>query len=130
VLIASAPPTTCRRKRRSVRFGREVRQFVFDEEVPLEFDVYPGNNGQGVVEITVAVVPTLVGNEDTYGNQLGLPEPYSVPIQDYVLYRCQMKDDDAAAAGRSAGHYQMFATAVGIKIQVEGSSSPNNRRAK
>jgi hypothetical protein len=38
-----------------------------------------------------------------------------------------MKDDIDGAAARSAVHYQQFATAIGLKIQVEKSHSPNAR---
>jgi hypothetical protein len=123
----------------------EARNYTFDETVPFEFYVYPPNNGAGFVEAEVGTLPqqlaakvptpnpsalTLTSNNVAlYAADLGLPEPYSVPLLDYVLYRCQMKDDIDGAAGRSAMHYQQFATAIGLKIQVEKSHSPNARSA-
>jgi hypothetical protein len=118
---------------RSVKFTREVRNYTFDELVPLEFYTYPGNDGTGYVEAELGFSPPpLVATGDplliaSYGTALALPEPYSVPLLDYTLYRCEMKDDLGAAAGRSAMHYQQFATAIGLKIQVEKSHSPNAR---
>jgi hypothetical protein len=119
--------------RNTVQFSREVRNFTYDELVPLEFYVYPGNDGSGLVEAELGVLPLpLVADGDpkkveSYGGQVGLPEPYSVPLLDYTLYRCQMKDDIDGAAGRSSVHYQQFATAIGLKIQVEKAHSPNLR---
>jgi len=116
-----------------VQFTKEVRNYCFDELVPLEFQVYPGNDGTGFVEAKISFVPAPiaatgdVNNVDSYASQIGLPEPYSVPLLDYTLYRSQMKDDTDGAAGRSAIHYQQFASAIGMKVQVEKTHSPNAR---
>jgi hypothetical protein len=124
---------------------QEVRNYVFDERVPTEFHVYPPNNGAGWVQAKLGVLPQPVkavvpatGQPNpnnltvltplSYNQNVGLPEPYSVPLLDYVLYRCQMKDDIDGAAQRSAMHYQQFAAAVGMKLQVEAAHSPNTRR--
>lgn len=118
---------------RYVRFAKEVRHVVFDENNPLEFYVYPGNTGDGIVEAVLAVLPApLEASGDvnaiaSYEGEIGLPEPYSVPVLDYVLYRAQSKDDTAGNGGRAQYHYVQFANAVGLKIQVEGASSPNRR---
>lgn len=115
---------------RRVRFRKEVRQYVFDENTPLEFYVYPGNDGTGLVEAAVAVLPAAVaptGPEDhinSWGAEIGLPEPYSEPALNYVLYRALAKDDPP----KSTAYYGQFASAIGLKIQVEGASSPNARR--
>ncbi|CAN7305485.1 hypothetical protein LJR231_001571 [Phyllobacterium sp. LjRoot231] len=114
---------------------KEVRQYVYDEATPLEFYVYPGNDGTGWVEAVFSFLPTelvatgVVTDIASYDVDIGLPEPYSVPILDYVLFRCFSKDDLGQGPGRSAAHYQQFASAVGLKIQVEGATSPNTRKA-
>jgi len=108
--------------------------YLFDEKNPTEFFVYPANDGKGKLDITVAcevapIVPTGdVNNIASYGMTVGLPEPYSEPIIDYVCYRAQSKDATGADAGRATLHYQAFAQAIGIKTQVEANSSPNARR--
>lgn len=117
-------------------FKTEVRQFTFDEENPLEFYVYPGNKGGGMVEAVVATrPPALTAAADdaaiaSYEGDVGLSQVYSGALVDYVCYRAQQKDDFAANSGRAAIHYQNFATAIGIKIQVEGATSPNRERRK
>lgn len=114
-------------------YKAEVRQYVYDEANPREFYVYPGSLGGNLVEAIVSVQPTLLtasGEPDvigSYNGALGLPEPWIVALLDYVLYRAFAKDDVAGDASRSRMHYQAFATAVGIKIQVEGANSPNSR---
>lgn len=118
---------------RSVPFKAEVRQYVYDEANPREFYVYPGNTGAGKVEAVVSVLPTdlaATGDVDTigsYATELTLPEPWSVALLDYVLYRAFGKDDVAADASRSRTHFMAFASAVGIKIQAENANSPNTR---
>jgi hypothetical protein len=100
----------------------------------LEYWVYPGNDGTGYVEADVSVLPTplvAAGNVNSIGSysaDVGLLELYGGPLLDYVLYRCQLKDDIDGAAGRSAVHFQQFASVLGIKIQVEAGHSPNVRR--
>lgn len=117
-------------------FKREVRQFVFDEENPLEFYVCPGNNGQGRLEVVVSARPARLvpsgppAEMASYEGEVGLHEIYSGPLVDYVCYRAQLKDDIASNTGRAAVHYQNFATALGVKIQVEGTSSPNRERRR
>lgn len=118
---------------RFVPFAREVRQFTFDELNPLEFYVYPGNTGEGVVEAVLSIMPPPLaasgdpGNVSSYSGSIGLPEPYSGPVLDYALYRAQQKDDTTGNAGRAAAHFTQFATAIGLKIQTEGAHSPNRR---
>jgi len=120
--------------RNIVQFRKEVRNFIYDELVPLEYWTYPGNDGTGFVEAELSVLPPPVvaaGNPasiGSYGASVGLMDLYSGPLLDYVLYRCQLKDDIDGAAGRSAVHFQQFASVLGIKVQVEKAHTPNARR--
>ena len=119
---------------RETRFRREVRNACFDEQNPLEFFVYPGNDGTGKVEALVSQIPAeLVATGDvddlaSYATEIDLPDIYSTPILDYVAYRAFSKDDAGNPAGRATSHYQQYAAAIGLKIKVEGASSPNSRR--
>jgi len=111
-----------------------VQHYLFDEHVPTEFYVYPYNDGTGKLDIALAVVPPrivasgAVEELSSYDQDVGLPEPYGTPLIDYVCYRAQSKDATGGDAGRAGMHYQAFAQALGIKTQVEASSSPNARR--
>lgn len=113
---------------------KEARHYVYDEANPLEFYVYPGNDGSGLVEMVLATCPppvmppTQADDVEQWTAPIGLPEPYSVPLLDYVLFRAHSKDDEAGAPGRAMAHYQTFASAIGLKIQVEGATSPNAKR--
>nr|WP_278422993.1 DUF6682 family protein [Brucella anthropi] len=111
-----------------------VQHFLFDEHVPEEYYVYPYNDGTGRIEAVFAIMPPKIeatgepDDIDSYDQDVGLPEPYSEPIIDYVCYRAQSKDSTGGDAGRAVAHYQAFAQAIGIKSQIEASSSPNARR--
>lgn len=117
-------------------FSKEVRQVAFDENVPLEFECYPGNNGTGVVQITISFLPakvTPLPNKDVetleaWDVEIGIPEPYTVPLIDYTLFKAFSKDDIAGDPTKAMTHYQTFATALGIKVQGEAASNPNRRR--
>jgi hypothetical protein len=117
---------------KDVKFQKEARHFVIDDRNPLEFYVYPGNNGTGLVEAIVSFYTPVVATGDqslvaSWGVDCGIAEPYSEPLLEYVLSKCQMKDDTGANAGRAVAHYQKFAATLGIKIQTEKASSANAR---
>lgn len=114
----------------TVNFNKTVRQYVYDEQNPREFYVYPGNDGTGLIEAVVSTLPTdLVATGATdligsYATALSLPETYSVPLLDYVVFRAFAKDDIAAEVSRARLHYQAFASVLGLKMQVERATNP------
>lgn len=118
-----------------VPFAKEVRQFVFDELLPRDFFVFPGNDGFGSVEAAVSKVPATVMSRatgdlatlDAWDIPIGLPDHYQSALLDYVLYRAFSKEDPAASLQRATTHYQTFATAIGLKSQVEASTSPGKK---
>lgn len=121
---------------RYVPFRKEVRHFVFDETLPREFYVVPGNDGTGTVEAAVATLPervvdrvtTNVDDIESYNVEVGIGDEYEPALLDYVLYRAFSKEDLAAAPQRAVTHYQAFATAIGLQTQVEQATSPGRKR--
>lgn len=130
VLDASAPNWHVQAE---TPFKKEVRQLVFDEANPREFYVYPGNDGTGLVEAVVSVLPDQVAASGdaallaSYSAELPLAEPYSIVLLDYVLYRAFGKDDVAADVSRAQLHLQAFMGALGIKAKAESGNSLNSR---
>ena len=100
-----------------------VEHYVFDEDAPDTFWVYPPNSGGGSVEIIYSRAPSdLTDLSDT----IVLNDIYSNVIVDYILYRAYSKDTDYAGnQERAASHYQAFNGSLGIKLKAEQSSSPN-----
>lgn len=118
----------------SVRYMQQVKHFVFDEANPRAFYVYPGNDGTGAIEAVLCAEPQEIkpinglNPEDlaAYEVEIPLEDIYSGVLLDYVLYRARSKDaQEAGNATRAALHYQQFANALGIKINVEANTSPN-----
>ena len=117
----------------SVNYAQQVKHFVFDEVNPRAFYVYPGNDGTGAIEAVLCAEPQVVAPLNEYVDELSsyeveieLEDIYAGVLLDYVLYRARSKDaQDAGSATRAALHYQQFANALGIKINVEANTSPN-----
>jgi hypothetical protein len=100
-----------------------VEHYVFDEDAPTHFWVYPPNNGAGSVEVIVSRSPEDVGN---INSNITLNDIYMNVILDYVLYRAYSKDTDYAGNTQRAGtHYSAFNNSLGVKLQGEQASSPN-----
>ncbi len=115
-------------------YAREAKHYLFDEQDPMSFHVYPGNNGTGVVEAIVALNPQPItiatGADplklDSYAQPIALQDVYANAILDFMLYRAYAKDAQFAGnAQRAAMHYQQFANSLGIKVKVDMSISPN-----
>lgn len=117
-----------------IRFSKVVKHYVYDEQDPKSFYVYPGNDGTGKVEAVLSVVPATIaiGEDDdpedlaSYEIDLSLPDIYTTALVDFICYRAYAKD--AAYTGnpqRATLHYQQFATSIGIKVNQEAITSPN-----
>lgn len=118
----------------SARARNVVKHVMFDEIEPRTFYVYPPNDGTGLMETVVSVLPEVfapVGEADdiaSYDRPIALRDEYMTPLVDYILYRAYSKDAQVAgAANRAALHYQQYANALGIKGAVEANTSPNAR---
>ncbi len=112
-----------------------VYHYIFNEDNPDRFYVYPPSDSTGTfdginvngasrwVRAVFSVAPT---NVTTVNDNIDVPDVFANIIMDYILFRAYGKD--ATFAGnmqRSTGHYQMFATALGVKLQVEQANNPN-----
>lgn len=113
------------------KYAAAVRQFIYDEDDPLSFYVYPGNDGTGVVEGIVSELPALVAATGdptmiaSYDVAISLKDIYQPPVVDYVVYRAMSKDDTAANPAGAQSHFQAFQMALGIKEKVAGTTNPN-----
>lgn len=115
-------------------YRKDVRHYVVDEQDPLHFYVYPGNDGTGLVEAVFAGKPTdvtIAEGDDaeaigSYALPLEFQDPYGNALIDYVLYRANSKDANFAGnAQRAAAHYAQFANLIGIKVRNDLAVSPN-----
>jgi hypothetical protein len=108
-------------------FEAQAKHYVYDDAEPTTFHVFPGNNGTGAVEVSVAVLPD---DATLTTAPIGVRDIFANALLDYVLYRAFAKDADYPGnAERSGGHYAAFAGAVGAKSSIESVSNPTEVNA-
>lgn len=104
--------------------GTVVKHYIFDEDDPRNYYVYPGVSGDAYVEIVYSAAPTdLSATSDT----ISVDDIYANAIIDFVLYRSYMKDAEYAGnAQRAQNHYQLFTASIGQGGQSAMLLDPNN----
>lgn len=99
----------------SITGDNTIEYYMFDEENPKTFWVYPVPNAANVsVDIIYSTLPAtfLSGSES-----IGIDDIYLVPVVDYVLSRCFGMMTKGADFGKAASHKNSFFTALGVKTQ-------------
>ena len=103
--------------------GTTPKHFMFDENDPLNFYVYPGVAGNAYVEIVYSQRPTDLANTSA---TIAIPDNYSNALIDYCLFRAFTKDAEFAGNSQRAGiHYQMFTVSVQGKTQIDALIKPD-----
>jgi len=102
--------------------GSVVKHYMYDEQDPRNFYVYPGVSGSAYIEIVYSSNPTTV----TASDDLSIPDLYANAVMNYVLYMAYMKDAEYAGnSQRAANHFQLFTASVTGKAQVDLITTPN-----
>lgn len=119
---------------------RLVRHVIADSTDPQVFYVYPGNDGNGIIEavlsrIPAEIVPSVGADEDDISAyDQSIPELQSIYQQvliDYILSMAFSKDMQfAGAADRAQAHMQRFESALGIRQQVESVANVNTTNSQ
>lgn len=101
-----------------------AKHYVFDNDDPRKFYVYPGVAGNSYVEIVYSAAPTDLGSTSA---TISVDDIFGNAIIDFVLYRAYMKDAEYAGnAQRAQSHYQLFGASIGQGGQAQVLLSPNN----
>lgn len=108
-------------------FSDVVKHYMYDEQDPLHYYVYPGIDGSlnplPSIEIIYSANPQQV---TTRADTVPIPDLYNNAILNYVLYMAYMKDAEYAGNNqRAANHYQIFTSSVTGKGQVDVVTTPN-----
>jgi hypothetical protein len=104
-----------------------VKHYIYDEQNPRNFYVYPGVSGSAYLEIVFSANPNTVGLSDN----LDVPDVFANAVMNYVLYMAYMKDAEYAGnSQRAANHYQLFTTSVTGKGQIDAMTTPNLEQAR
>jgi hypothetical protein len=100
-----------------------VKHYVFDEDDPRKYYVYPGVAGNAYVEIVFSRTPTDLANTSA---TLYIDDIYANAVIDYALYRAYMKDAEFAGnQQRAQNHFQLFMSSVGAGFQAHTMINPN-----
>jgi hypothetical protein len=99
-----------------------VKHYVYDEQNPRNFYVYPGVSGSSHVEIVYSANPATV----TQSGDLSIPDIFANAVADYTLFRAYTKDAEYAGNNqRASTHYNLFINSVTGKGQIDVITSPN-----
>jgi|TARA_R110002020_G_scaffold299132_2_gene514886 hypothetical protein len=98
-----------------------VKNYMYSEEDPRNFYVYPGVAGSAYIELVYSANPATIA----INANLGVPDVFANAVLDYVLYRGYMKETETASQQRATMHFQLFMTSVAGKTQIDSVTSPN-----
>jgi hypothetical protein len=104
--------------------GATVKHYIYDEQNPRNFYVYPGvaSGSNAYIEIIYSANPATV----TQAGNLEVPEIFANAVMNYVLYMAYMKDAEYAGnQQRASSHFQLFMASVTGKAQLDSVTSPN-----
>lgn len=91
-----------------------IEHFMFDEENPKKFFVYPIPSAVFSVELVYSETPATFSAGST---ELGISDIFLAPIKDYCLSRCLGMETKGADYGKSAQHLNNFYNALGVKAR-------------
>lgn len=120
-----------------VPFSAVVTHVCFDSMDKEHYYVFPGNTGTGQIEAVVAKEPTKVTkpnpteNIEGYTDALDIDPIYQGVIIDFILHRAFSKDMQLAGAiNRADMHYQRYASALGLRTQIEAMANVNTQQSQ
>lgn len=106
-----------------------------DASLPDKFHVFPANDGNGLIEAVVGLLPNPVAVPasdpelvESWTHTCQIPDILMNALVDYVCFRSCAKDSDNPAMGqRAIVHYQAYANAIGIKSNMEAAMRPDTK---
>jgi len=107
--------------------GTIAKNYVYDEDEPLAFYVYPGASSTTMyMEITYSKIPADPANVSA---NLEVSDLYVNAVVNYVLFRAYASETEFAINSEKATtFYQRFLTIVTGKTEIDRQTTPNNRR--
>lgn len=110
----------------TVPYGKITMHVIADEFEPRQFYVFPGNDGTGIIEAIVSLIPETIGTFDA-NTTAPLDNVYHNALSDYVTYRCYAEDMILnGAPQRAQMHYSLFQSALGIRQNIEAVANVNS----
>ena len=94
----------------------EISYYMFDQENPTSFWVFPTPASAIDVELVYSASPAVFTSAAT---SLGLPIIYIAPITEYVMYRALSMNGGAQNSQKAALHLKNFYAALGTQAQSD-----------
>lgn len=114
--------------------SQAIEHYVFEENEPRVFYVYPPAAAGAKVLVSCSAVPAphaQVHATPDSTEAIRLPDTYGPILLDLVLARAFTKDAEGGInQARATSHLQAAQGALGLKIQGDGSASPNAEAAQ
>jgi hypothetical protein len=102
-----------------------VVYYCYNTKTPKIFYVYPPQPAgtQHTIEALISANPVDVPD---IGYVISLDDVYSIPLEEYVLYRSFLRDAEASTLDyqRAKDHFQNFMALVGLKVHSEAGEAP------
>jgi hypothetical protein len=115
----------------TIPYARTVQHVIADEFEPRQFYVFPGNDGTGIIEAIVALIPDAIASPITSATTAPLDRVYFNALADYVAYRAYAEDTILnGSVQRAQAHYQLFQQALGIRQGIEGAANVNTTNSR
>lgn len=106
----------------TVTTGAFVKQYVYDEDTPLVFYVYPPVSGAWYVEAKFFKIPV---NVTLPSSTIDLPDIYAPVIREWILYCAFARDSERTPNWvRAARHLTNFYQLLGVKTNSDLAVSP------
>jgi hypothetical protein len=101
----------------------DVECYMFDPQTPLQFYVYPPNDGTGYVEMTYSAIPTACAST---ASTISINDVYAPALLDYILFRAYSKDAEYGAnAQRAVAHFKAFHDTLSTSQEVQLTHNQN-----
>ena len=101
----------------------EISQFTYDDRSTKTFFVSPPAIAGTKILGVYAAIPTAVS---ALADNIGFDLENMDAVVNYICYRAKSKDSQYANAGEAAAFYSAFNDALGVTMQSQAGSSPNN----
>ena len=102
-----------------------IRHYVYDDDQPKIFEVWPPANAGVKLRIVYAALPVDCANREA---DLGIDAIYDGALADYVCFRCYMEDSEDPADGqKAANHLAAYQQALGVKAETDQAAVPKRK---
>lgn len=95
---------------------RRVEHFTADPRNPRHYDVFPPNDGTGLIVLVYGAVPPTIMYEQ---EEMQVPDSFAPTLENYVLGRAYEKNAKRQDLSKSAAYYQRWGQALGLKSQAQ-----------